>query len=260
MSGTASSMEITRFARLAVWCAAGLVGLLALIVVVIVAWPARVPSFASARAGYVPSDAWLLDRHGVVLASRRIRYDVRRLPWVPLDGVSPALVTAIVNGEDRRFWKHHGVDWRAVAGAARDELVHHHRRGASTLTMQLATLLRDHPHARDESLWREVPRKIEQIRTALALERTWTKPEILEAYLNLLGYRGELQGIGAAAAELAGKTPSGLSVPESVLLAALLPQARRESCARHRPCLRARAHASSHRRLRFGPLNGTNRP
>ena len=182
--------------------------------------PARVPSYPAVRAAYVPSDAWLLDRHGVVVASRRIRYDVRRLAWVPLCDVSPALVTAIVEGEDRHFWRHHGVEWRSVAGAARDELIHRRRRGASTITMQLATLLRGR---RADSGWGEWLEKIQQVRLALALERSWTKPEILEAYLNLLGYKGELQGIGAAAAQLAGKTPSGLSAPESIVLAALLP-------------------------------------
>ena len=199
-------------------CAAGAfaVGLLAFTLL----WPARVPSFAVVRAGYVPSDAWLLDRHGAVIASKRIRYDVRRLAWVPLADVSPALVIAVIEGEDRHFWHHHGVEWRSVAGAARDELVHHHRRGASTVTMQLATLLRGRRADHGLAEWLE---KLEQVRVALALERSWTKPQILEAYLNLLGYKGELQGIGAAAAQLAGKTPSGLSVPESLVLAALLP-------------------------------------
>jgi penicillin-binding protein 1C len=182
--------------------------------------PARLPSFAGVRAAYIPSDAWLLDRHGVVIAATRIRYDVRRLSWVPLADVSPALVIAIVAGEDRHFWGHHGVDWRSVAGAARDELIHHQRRGASTITMQLATLLRGHRTDRGPGQWIE---KAEQVRVALALERSWTKPEILEAYLNLLGYKGELQGIGAAAVQLVGKTPAGLSGPESAVLAALLP-------------------------------------
>ena len=183
-------------------------------------WPARVPSYAAVRAAYVPSDAWLLDRHGEVIASRRIRYDVRRLAWVPLADVSPALVTAIIEGEDRDFWHHHGVEWRSVAGAARDDLVRNHRRGASTITMQLATLLRGR---RADRGWGQWLAKLQQVRMARALERAWTKPQILETYLNFLGYKGELQGIGAATAQLAGKTPAGLSVPESLVLAALLP-------------------------------------
>jgi len=210
-------MIVARVAAAGAWVAGpAAVGVIAFTLL----WPARVPSFEAVRASYVPSDAWLLDRHGVVIASRRIRYDIRRVAWVSLADVSPALVTSIVQGEDRNFWHHHGIEWRSAAGAARDELVHHRRRGASTITMQLATLLRGRRGGSGLEEWIE---KLEQVRTALALERSWTKPQILEAYLNLLGYRGELQGIGAAAAQLIGKTPAGLSAPESAVLAALLP-------------------------------------
>ena len=218
---TPSWLRSRRMAARLAMAAIGVAAALSLATIVFTLfWPATVPGFAAVRAAYSPSDAWLLDRHGAVIASTRIRYDVRRLAWVPLADVSPALVIAIVEGEDRHFWHHHGVDWRSVAGAARDELVHHERRGASTITMQLATLLRGRRANRGPEEWLE---KLEQVRLALALERSWTKAEILEAYLNLLGYKGELQGIGAAAAQLAGKTPSGLSVPESVVMAALLP-------------------------------------
>jgi penicillin-binding protein 1C len=201
-------------------------------------WPVRVPTFASVRAAYTPSDAWLLDRHGVVLSSIRVRYDVRRLPWAPLSSVSPALVSAIVEGEDRHFWTHHGIDWRSALGAARDELLNHRRRGASTITMQLATLLRQRHPRHGLTGWFD---KLAQVRSARSLEHQWTKPQILEAYLNLLGYQGELQGIGAAAAQLAGKSPAALSRPESLVLAALLPEPAADSAqVVMRACLRAR--------------------
>ena len=190
-------------------------------VALLVSWPVQVPSFESVRAAYIPSDAWLLDRHGAVLDSKRIRFDVRRLEWVPLSQVSPALVTAIVDGEDRNFWQHRGVEWRSVLGAVRDHLWRHQRRGASTITMQLASLLQHRHRNGAIDAWLG---KLEQVREARALEQHWSKPQILEAYLNLLGYQGELQGIAAAAARLAGKSPSGLSIPESLVLAALLPQ------------------------------------
>ncbi|HWJ06976.1 MAG TPA: penicillin-binding protein 1C, partial [Steroidobacteraceae bacterium] len=183
-------------------------------------WPASVPEFTRVRAQWRPSDAWLLDRHGVVLERRRLDFAVRRLEWTELEAVSPALVEAIVAGEDRRFWQHGGVDWRGVAGAVRDTLLHDRRRGASTITMQVAALLPQTRITPDASPWR---RKWQQVRVARGLEAHWTKPQILEAYLNLLGFRGELQGIGAAAELLAGKTPQSLDRSESLVLAALLP-------------------------------------
>ncbi|HEY1726697.1 MAG TPA: penicillin-binding protein 1C [Steroidobacteraceae bacterium] len=184
-------------------------------------WPAAVPSYAQVQAQFVPSDAWLLDRHGEIIDSVRVRFDVRRLPWARLADISPAVVTAIVDSEDRRFYRHHGIDWRAVIGALRDELWRHQRRGASTISMQLASLLLQRHERSGLSAWIG---KLEQGRTAVSLERHWGKDQILEAYLNLLPYRGELQGIGAASARLAGKSPSGLSTSESLVLAALLPQ------------------------------------
>ncbi|HEV2702526.1 MAG TPA: biosynthetic peptidoglycan transglycosylase, partial [Steroidobacteraceae bacterium] len=179
-------------------------------------WPATVPDFASVRSVFTPSDAWLLDRSGTVLDSVRISRQLRRLQWVPLQDVSPALVSAIVSGEDRDFWTHGGVDLRNIGGAVRDQLLHHRRRGASTITMQLAGLLRPHHATLGLRAW---VWKVQQVRSARALERNWSKQQILEAYLNLLGYQGELQGIGAASWLLAGKTPAGLTLADSAALA-----------------------------------------
>ena len=72
-----------------------------------------VSSFTEVRAAHAVSDLTLLDRHGVPLQTLRIDKTVRRLPWVPLDQMSPALLQAVVQSEDRRFWAHSGVDWAA---------------------------------------------------------------------------------------------------------------------------------------------------
>ncbi len=201
-----------------------------------------VADFDAVRADYVSSDAWLLDRHGALLDRERIDFAVRRLDWVPLEAVSPALVDAIVAGEDKRFHEHGGVDWHAVASAVADGFRNGRPRGASTITMQLAALI-DARAARQDGVaaWR---RKLAQIRVARAIESDWRKPQILEAYLNLLGYRGELQGIGAAAEVLTGKSPAGLDEAESLVLAALLPApgADRERIVA-RACARAKAAA-----------------
>jgi penicillin-binding protein 1C len=182
----------------------------------------QVPGFDAVRAAYRPSTAYLVDRHGELLDSARVEFGVRRLQWVPLESISPALTAAVIAGEDRRFHQHHGVDWGAVLAAADAQLRTHRARGASTLTMQLATLLQH--ERRGGSRAQEWWRKWRQARFAAALESRWSKQQILEAYLNLVEFRGELQGIGAAAQVLAGKAPAGLTLAESWVLAALLPE------------------------------------
>jgi penicillin-binding protein 1C len=179
------------------------------------------PPFERVVAGWRPSEAYLLDRHGEVIHERRVDFGIRRRPWVRLDDVSPALVRALLTAEDRRFHGHGGVDWLAVGAAALDALAGNGVRGASTLTMQLTSLLdegRGQPAGR-----RGLGEKLHQMRAALALERRWSKAQILEGYLNLVGFRGELQGIGAAARTLFGKSPEGLTEAESLILAAILP-------------------------------------
>lgn len=207
-----------------------------------VLWPLpNAPYFEDVRAAWAPSDGALLDRHGVVLDRVRVNLGARRLGWVALKDISPALKSAVIAGEDKRFYSHGGVDWRAVIGAVRDGIFHGKARGASTITMQLASLIQ--PDIRAEG--RTLSYKFAQIRLARAIERRWSKHQILEAYLNLLSFRGELVGIDAASRLLFGKAPSGLSEVESVLLAALLPSPSAawervvaRACARapHLPC------------------------
>jgi penicillin-binding protein 1C len=183
--------------------------------------PMQTPSFAATRAQFASSNAYLLDRHGVVIDAQRIDFDEQRLDWVALNEVSPALLAAVIDGEDREFYQHGGVNWTHVLGALRDELFLHRRRGASTLTMQLASILQH--RSRGGDLPEQLLAKLSQARMAMSLERTWSKQQILEAYLNLVTYHGEAAGIAAAASHLAGKTPGSLTLAESLVLAALLP-------------------------------------
>jgi len=196
--------------------------------VLLLAWSTcafAVPTFDEVRSTHRASDAVLLDRHGVAIGSARVDASVRKLDWVALDGVSPALLAAVVVGEDKRFWEHDGVDWTGLAVAAWDSawrLADGRRpRGGSTLTMQLAGLVDPALRAPGGEA-RSLGQKWDQASAALELERAWNKRDILEAYLNLSPYRGELTGIGAAARGLFGKAPAGLDARESAVLVALL--------------------------------------
>ena len=193
--------------------------LLPVILLPALAW--GMPSFAEVKSAWHPSEAYLLDRNGNPLQELRMDFKVRRLPWVGLDQVSPALVTALLSAEDRRFYQHHGVDWLALGSALMGRFTGKPARGASTLTMQLVALL--DPQLAPVRERRSLSQKWAQIRAALELEKTWDKLEILEAYLNLVGFRGELQGMAAAAWAFFDKQPSGLSENEALMLIAILP-------------------------------------
>jgi len=181
---------------------------------------AAVPSFEMVRASYPVSEGVLLDRHGAII--HELRLDARRrvLPWTALDAVSPALVRALVRAEDKRFHDHGGVDWVALAASAWQNAFSSTRRGGSTLTMQLAAQL--DPALRPAAGRRGLAEKWRQMQAAWEIERSWTKPQILEAYVNLAVYRGELTGIRAASRGLFAKEPSGLDETDSLLLVALV--------------------------------------
>ncbi len=178
------------------------------------------PEFASVRAAWRPSDAQLLDRNNDPIHELRIDSHGRRLAWTGLDEISPALLRAVTISEDRRFWSHRGVDVIALCGAIARSLGAGRTRGASTITMQLASML--DPSLSSASSRRSIVQKFWQMRAAIVLERRWSKREILEAYLNLVTYRGELQGIGAASRVMFGKMPHGIDGSEAVVLAALI--------------------------------------
>jgi|688.fasta_scaffold120446_2 penicillin-binding protein 1C len=189
------------------------------------------PSFTEVRAAHRPSDAWLLARDGTPLATRRIDRTVRRLPWVPLREIAPTLRRAVLISEDKRFLEHAGVDWQAAAAGAWNNLRNEKTRGASTLSMQLAGLLDAESRRKGR---RTLFEKLDQTATALRLERSWSKDQILEAYLNRVPFRGELEGVAAMSRGLFGKWPEGLDEQEAALAAALLraPNARPDVVAR----------------------------
>ena len=181
---------------------------------------AAIPSFDQVRASYRSSETVLLDRHGMPVQSVRTDLRARRGAWVPLAQISPALRAAAIASEDQRFLQHAGIDWTAVAGAAIGRTNPGGTRGASTITMQLAGLL--DPDLALTRGGRSVGTKIEQAAAALRIERTWSKDQILEAWLNLVPFRGEQVGVAAMSQALFQKAPSGLNAEESAIAAALL--------------------------------------
>jgi penicillin-binding protein 1C len=168
------------------------------------------------------TSAEVLDRDGQLLRAFATPDGYWRLK-TNLDQVDKNFVDMLVAYEDKRFWDHRGVDFLAIGRAAL-QLVSNRRivSGGSTLSMQLARLI----EPRDS---RSVASKIKQVLRAIQIERRLSKREILERYLTLAPYGGNLEGVRAAALAYFGKEPRRLTVSESALLVALpqLPERRR---------------------------------
>ncbi|MHB8111284.1 MAG: penicillin-binding protein 1C [Syntrophorhabdaceae bacterium] len=180
----------------------------------------KVPAFQDVKASYRVSDAVLLDRNKEVIHTLRIDNSGRRLEWTALSEASSSFVETVILGEDRRFYSHSGVDFRAFVSAAIRNISSGSLRGASTISMQAVSIF--DVNLKPKTGRRDLRQKWRQLLAALALERTWTKQQILEAYINYVYYRGELQGIRAASKGLFGKEPSGITQVESLILASLI--------------------------------------
>lgn len=180
----------------------------------------RVPSVTRVRQAFKASDLAILDRHGHVVDEVRVDKRVRRLSWIELEQVPPSFVEALLRAEDKRFFYHPGFDPVALSKAAAYRLIGRTERGASTITMQLSELIENSDSRRHPR--RTVGQKLVQIVKAVALELSWSKRAILEAYINLIHYRGELQGVAAASFGLFDKAPGALTRPEAAVLAALI--------------------------------------
>ncbi|KMW58934.1 Multimodular transpeptidase-transglycosylase [Candidatus Rhodobacter oscarellae] len=170
----------------------------------------------------VETSVEMLDRKGELLRAYTVADGRWRLA-VSLATVDPSFVEMLIAYEDKRFYRHNGVDLRAMARAFGQAVFHGKVvSGGSTLTMQVARLLEDGPTGTAQG-------KLRQIRLALALERRADKRQILEIYLNRAPYGGNLEGIRAASRAYFGKDPRRLTTAEAALLVALpqSPEARR---------------------------------
>jgi len=153
-------------------------------------------------------------------------YDENRRD-VPLSQVAPVMQQAIVASEDSRFYSHNGVDLKGVARAfVANERGAGVAQGASTLTMQYVRQARSYtaraPQDVIDATAQTPSRKVREMRYALALEKKYSKAQILERYLNIASFGHGAYGIYAASQVYFGKTPGQLTLAEAALLAGLV--------------------------------------
>ncbi len=157
----------------------------------------------------------VVDRNGKLLRAYATADGRWRLPVDARTGVDPGYLKLLLAYEDRRFYSHEGVDPLALGRAAfqlfsRGRIVS----GGSTITMQLARLM-------EPRRQRSVYAKLRQVVRALQIERALNKDQILNLYLALAPFGGNLEGVRAASIAYFGKEPKRLSLAESALLVAL---------------------------------------
>ncbi|MEU8264415.1 transglycosylase domain-containing protein [Micromonospora sp. NPDC048999] len=154
-------------------------------------------------------------------------YDVNRTD-VPLAEIAPVMRQAIVAAEDRRFYSHGGADLRGLVRALVANVTGGGtEQGGSTLTMQyVRNVLKNDPNStpeeRQAATEQTVGRKLQEIRYANALEKTLSKDEILNRYLNIAYFGSGAYGVAAASQRYFGKAPGDLTLAEAALLAGLV--------------------------------------
>ncbi|MBR5681871.1 MAG: transglycosylase domain-containing protein [Ruminococcus sp.] len=140
---------------------------------------------------------------------------VQRIP-VSIDKIPQHVRQAFICTEDERFYAHEGVDYKRTFSAFLNMFLHFYNteQGGSTITQQLVKNLSGNDQHTTE-------RKIREIFAAMQLEKSYTKDEILEEYLNYIAFGGPRNGIQKASIDYFGKDVSELTTPEAAVLAAI---------------------------------------
>lgn len=151
--------------------------------------------------------------------------------YVPLNRISPNIQRAVIMSEDASFYTHHGFDWESLEKSARENWAKgQFKRGGSTISQQLA---KNMFLTKDKTL---VRKGIEALIT-MKIEKTLTKKEILERYLNVVEFGRGIFGVKNAARIYFNKSPAELDVTESAFLAMILPSPVKYSRSFHQKAL-----------------------
>ncbi|KVL94507.1 penicillin-binding protein 1A [Burkholderia stagnalis] len=171
------------------------------------------PGIGDIRKARVDQPAQVLSADGKLLAE----FKPSNREWVALKQISAHMIDALIATEDHRFYEHHGLDWRRTAGAALHTFSGS-RQGGSTITQQLARNLYPDEIGRAPTL----TRKLKEAITALKIEAVYSKPQILETYLNTVPFLYNAYGVEMAARTYFDKSADELDVLDSATLVGML--------------------------------------
>lgn len=179
-----------------------------------------------------------------LMVAQLFRLEIPHRQYVPLNRISPWLLRGAIAAEDGKFCTHVGVDWESLQHSVNATLKERHRvHGASTISMQVAKNL---------FLWpgRSYLRKAVEIPFAIILDLLWGKRAMMQAYLNIAEFGDGIYGVEAASRHYFGRSAATLSLNESALLIAALPNPRKRNPARPDGYVHSYASAIAGRALR----------
>ena len=179
-----------------------------------------------------PTSAFMLASRGAAILGGDFSYS-NAYDWEPLERISPHAAMAAIAAEDQQFPFHAGFDFESIRKAVQHNAKSKRKRGASTISQQVAKNL---------FLWsgRSWVRKGLEVWFTVLIEAVWPKERILEVYLNIAEFGRGTYGVQAAAEKFFGKQASRLTRREAATLAAVLPNPKRLRADRPSPYVQRR--------------------
>jgi penicillin-binding protein 1A len=182
----------------------------------------RMPSFGELENPEYYLAAQVISEDGVVLG----KISIENRTWTEYKDMSPYLTDALIATEDIRYNRHSGIDIRGLGRAAiRTVMLGQSTGGGSTITQQLAKQLYPRDTTRNSSLMKKIKlgvSKFKEWQTAIKLERSYTKEEILTMYLNKFDFSFNAIGIRSAAKVYFNTTPDSLNLQQAAVLVGML--------------------------------------
>ncbi len=148
------------------------------------------------------------------------KYFIENRSNVPYQDISPHLINALIATEDARFYKHSGIDTRAIFRVVFGVLTFSHKGGGSTISQQLAKNL--FPREPNANIFKLITTKFKEWVVAAKLERNYTKEEIISMYFNTVDFGSLAHGVKSASKTFFDKNPKDLTIEESAVLVGLL--------------------------------------
>lgn len=195
----------------------GSIGLLIIVFFLIsMGWLGFMPSFEELENPKTNLATEIYTDDGSILG----KYFIENRTNISYQDLSPNLVNALLATEDARFYKHSGVDFRAMFRVVLGVLTFNHKGGGSTITQQLAKNL--FPRDPNANFFKIVFTKFKEWVVAAKLERNYTKEEIIAMYFNTVDFGSLAHGIKSASKTFFDKEPKNLTIEESAMLVGLL--------------------------------------